>query len=132
MDVTTQELLARALALPPRERFELARELARSAAAADPAWATEVGEPAAIYDQAFQAERPRTPEPPARRALTLEFWQDDGFFVGRLCELPGIFSQGETLAELEDNIRDAYRLILEDAPPAPAAQTGRKPIEVDA
>lgn len=47
--------------------------------------------------------------------LTLEYWRDDGGFVGRLRELPGIFSQGRTLAELEDNIRDAYQMVVEDA-----------------
>ncbi len=49
-----------------------------------------------------------------KQTLTLEFWQDDEWYVGRLREVPGVFSQGETLAELEDNIRDAYKLVLED------------------
>ena len=31
--------------------------------------------------------------------------------LGRLKEVPGVFSQGKTLEELEDNIRDAYKLI---------------------
>ncbi len=48
--------------------------------------------------------------------LTLEYWKDDGWYVGRLREVPGVFSQGQTLEELEDNIRDAYKLILEDQP----------------
>jgi predicted RNase H-like HicB family nuclease len=39
---------------------------------------------------------------------------DDGWYVGKLKEVPGIFSQGETLEELEENIRDAYSLMLED------------------
>ncbi len=46
------------------------------------------------------------------RQFTLEYWQDDGWYVGRLKEIPGIFSQGETLEELEENVRDAYDLIL--------------------
>jgi predicted RNase H-like HicB family nuclease len=45
------------------------------------------------------------------RNFTLEYWRDEGWFVGRLKELPGVFSQGETLAELEENIRDAYQLL---------------------
>jgi len=49
-----------------------------------------------------------------RRSFTLEYWTDDGWYVGRLKEVPGVFSQGETLAALEDNIRDAYRLMTED------------------
>ena len=30
--------------------------------------------------------------------LTLEYWQDEEWYVGRLVEVPGVFSQGETLA----------------------------------
>lgn len=48
-----------------------------------------------------------------RRTFTLEYWQDEGWFVGRLVEIPGIFSQGESLAELEENIRDACEVVLE-------------------
>jgi predicted RNase H-like HicB family nuclease len=55
--------------------------------------------------------------------FTLEFWEDDGWFVGKLKEVPGVFSQGETLEELEDNIADAYKLTCEqpeqvDHPPS--------------
>ena len=46
--------------------------------------------------------------------FTLEYWMDDNWYVGKLKEIPGIFSQGETLHELEDNIRDVYQMILED------------------
>ena len=45
--------------------------------------------------------------------LTLEYWKDDGWFVGRIVEVPGVFSQGETMADLKDNIQDAYKLMLE-------------------
>ena len=48
------------------------------------------------------------------RSFTLEYWQDEGWFVGRLKEIPGVFSQGETLAELEENIRNAYQLMMAD------------------
>ncbi len=48
------------------------------------------------------------------RNFTLEYWIDDGWYVGKLKEVPGVFSQGETLEELEKNIRDAYQLMLED------------------
>ena len=46
--------------------------------------------------------------------MSLEYWTDDDWWVGRLKEIPGVFSQGETLAELEDNIREAYLLVMED------------------
>jgi len=46
--------------------------------------------------------------------FTLEYWLDDDWYVGRLKEVPGVFSQGESLEELEDNIRDAYQLMMEE------------------
>lgn len=48
------------------------------------------------------------------RHFTLEYWIDDGRYVGRLKEVPGVFSQGESLEELEENIREAYHLMMED------------------
>ena len=46
------------------------------------------------------------------RYFTLEYWIDDGWYVGRLKEVPGVFSQGETLQELEENIQDACQLMV--------------------
>ena len=48
-----------------------------------------------------------------QRTFTLEYWLDEGWYVGRLKEVPGVFSQGETLAELEENICEAYKLMME-------------------
>ena len=48
------------------------------------------------------------------RYFTLEYWEDEEWYVGRLKEVPGVFSQGSSLQELEENIRDAYQLIRED------------------
>ena len=48
------------------------------------------------------------------RQFTLEYWIDDTWYVGRLREVPGVFSQGETLEELEVNIQDVYELMVED------------------
>ena len=45
--------------------------------------------------------------------FTLEYWQDEGWYVGRLKEVVGVASQGQTLVELEENIRDAYQLMAE-------------------
>lgn len=50
-----------------------------------------------------------------KTSFTLEYWKDDGWFVGKLKEIPGIFSQGETLAELKNNIVDAYHMMLENS-----------------
>jgi predicted RNase H-like HicB family nuclease len=46
------------------------------------------------------------------RHFTLEYWVDDGWYIGKLREVPGVFSQGETIEELEENIRDAYHMIM--------------------
>ena len=48
--------------------------------------------------------------------LTLEYWEDEGWLVGRLVEVPGVFSQGESLKELKENIQDAYNLMLDSEP----------------
>ena len=49
--------------------------------------------------------------------FTLEYWEDGPWFVGRLPQLPDVFSQGATLEELEENIRDAYRMMYPDLNP---------------
>lgn len=54
------------------------------------------------------------------QSFVLEYWTDDGWWVGRLKGIPGVFSQGRTLEELEDNIRDACQLMVTEEDPAPA------------
>ncbi|MDQ6626069.1 MAG: type II toxin-antitoxin system HicB family antitoxin [Verrucomicrobiota bacterium] len=49
------------------------------------------------------------------KQFTLEYWQDEGWYVGRLKEIPAVISQGETLEELQAMVRDAYHLMVEDA-----------------
>jgi predicted RNase H-like HicB family nuclease len=49
--------------------------------------------------------------------FTLEFWRDGDFYVGRLVEVPGVCSQGETLDELRENIQDAYDLMVTQVNP---------------
>jgi len=46
--------------------------------------------------------------------FTLEYWIDDGWYVGKLKEVPGVFSQGATLEDLEENIKDACKLMMEE------------------
>ena len=66
------------------------------------------------------------------KTLTLDYWRDERWYVGRVREVPGVFSQGETLAELEENIREAYDLIPEGdaAPPATDVRTKEILVEV--
>lgn len=47
-----------------------------------------------------------------RSTLTYEYWRDGRWYVGQLREVPGVFSQGRSVLELERNLRDAYRLVL--------------------
>ena len=47
------------------------------------------------------------------KKCTLIYWQDANWLVGRIKERPDVFSQGRTLEELEENIRDAYRMMEE-------------------
>jgi len=45
------------------------------------------------------------------------YWKGNKFWVGKLLEYPEIMTQGETIAELEENIKDAYLMMtLEDVP----------------
>ena len=55
------------------------------------------------------------------QSFVLEYWNDDDWFVGRLKGIPGVFSQGETLEELEENIRDVYQMMNMDIEPVPTA-----------
>jgi predicted RNase H-like HicB family nuclease len=49
--------------------------------------------------------------------LTLIYWKSEKFWLGKLLEYPEVMTQGETLEELEENIRDAYHLlVLDDIP----------------
>lgn len=49
--------------------------------------------------------------------MTMIYWKGKKFWLGKLLEHPEIMTQGETLEELEENIKDAYRLmVMEDVP----------------
>jgi len=65
------------------------------------------------------------------RHFTLEYWIDDGWYVGRLKEVPGVFSQGESLEELEENIREAYQLMMEEEEIEPKGEIKTKDIGVE-
>lgn len=66
-----------------------------------------------------------------RGQFTLEFWPDGAWYVGRLLEVPGVFSQGATLEELRENIQDAYDLMVTQARPAVPAAAQRQSVELD-
>ncbi|MDQ2695233.1 MAG: type II toxin-antitoxin system HicB family antitoxin [Pseudomonadota bacterium] len=47
-----------------------------------------------------------------QRHFTLEYWQDGGRYMGRVKQVPGIFAEGATLDELEDNVINACRAMV--------------------
>ncbi len=49
--------------------------------------------------------------------MTMIYWQSDKFWLGKLLEHPEIMMQGETLQELEENIKDAFVLMAMDDVP---------------
>ena len=51
------------------------------------------------------------------KTLTMIYWKSDKFWLGKLLEHPEIMTQGETFEELEDNLKDAYRLMVMDDVP---------------
>ena len=56
-------------------------------------------------------------ENPMNTKMTMVYWKGEKFWLGKLLEHPEIMSQGETLQELEENIRDAYMMMaMEDVP----------------
>jgi len=50
--------------------------------------------------------------------IKMVYWKGDKFWLGKILEHPEIMSQGETLEELEDNLKDAYKLMLMDEVPS--------------
>lgn len=63
--------------------------------------------------------------------LTLEYWRENDWFVGKLREVPGVFSQGESPDELEQNIKDAYQMVMEDSRLDVPVDVRQKMVEVD-
>ena len=49
--------------------------------------------------------------------MKMIYWKSEKFWVGKLLEHPEIMTQGKTLRELEENMKDAHMLMaLEDVP----------------
>ena len=49
--------------------------------------------------------------------MAMVYWKSDKFWLGKILEHPEIMTQGETLEELEENIKDTYLLMaLDDVP----------------
>jgi predicted RNase H-like HicB family nuclease len=50
-----------------------------------------------------------------KSTVTMIYWKSDKFWLGRLREHPEIMTQGRTLKELEENMRDAYQLMVRES-----------------
>ena len=50
--------------------------------------------------------------------LTMVYWKGDQFWLGKVLEHPEIMTQGETIEELEENLKDAIRLMVFDEVPS--------------
>jgi predicted RNase H-like HicB family nuclease len=61
----------------------------------------------------------------------LEYWQDGAWFVGRIKEIPGIFSQGKDMNELETNILDAFFMYYEEGIPPKGTKSSVMPMEIE-
>ncbi|MCL0057105.1 type II toxin-antitoxin system HicB family antitoxin [Dehalococcoidia bacterium] len=49
--------------------------------------------------------------------MNMIYWKGDKFWVGKLLEHPEIMTQGDTIEELEGNMKDAYLLMTMDDVP---------------
>ena len=45
------------------------------------------------------------------------FWQDENMWIGYLVEFPDYLTQGETLDELKENLKDIYKDLTNDSLP---------------
>lgn len=45
------------------------------------------------------------------------YWQDDAFWLGYLSDYPDYMTQGETLEELRNNLKDLYKDFASDTTP---------------
>lgn len=50
--------------------------------------------------------------------IKIVYWKSEKFWLGKILEHPEIMSQGETVEELEENLKDAYKLMLMDDVPS--------------
>lgn len=50
--------------------------------------------------------------------MNMIYWKGEKFWVGKLVEYPEIMTQGETVEELETNMKDAYLMMTMDEVPS--------------
>ena len=50
-------------------------------------------------------------------AIKYIYWQDENMWLGYLEEFPDYWTQGETMAELEENLRDVHQELTSESIP---------------
>jgi len=53
---------------------------------------------------------------------------DDGWYVGQLEELPEVISQGKTMEELKQNLKDALDLVILNVRETTLSMSGNRPL----
>ncbi len=51
------------------------------------------------------------------KAIKYVYWQDENMWLGYLEEYPDYWTQGETIEELEENLRDIHRELTSGSVP---------------
>jgi len=46
--------------------------------------------------------------------VSVIFWKAEKYYLGKILEHPEVMTQGETLEELFENIKDAYSVMVVD------------------
>ena len=49
--------------------------------------------------------------------MTMIYWKGEKFWLGKLLERPEIMTQAETVEEMEENLKDAYMMMVMDDVP---------------
>lgn len=50
--------------------------------------------------------------------ITMVYWKGEKIWLGKILEHPEIMTQGKNIEELEENLKDAFRLMLMDDVPS--------------
>jgi len=57
---------------------------------------------------------------------------EDGWYIGDVPSLPGAFTQGKTVQQVRDRIREAILLVLQDEEPLPTRFVSVETVDVEA
>jgi predicted RNase H-like HicB family nuclease len=55
---------------------------------------------------------------PAMQTIKFVYWEEDSTYIGYLQDYPDYWTQGETLDDLKDHLRDLYQDLTSGAVPS--------------